>query len=381
MSINKTAIKIQKLFKPFINRISVNIEDRIRYSLLLKKLLNIQNNKNKCIKIYKIVDGNPIYRIGNNIILKKRIGSDSAHAIVFLSSFRIKPQKIFKYACKVVIINDKILKDLEIQKILTKAIVKCPHFPILYGSLICDNNSYDSFVKSNSKDLSIKNDVELYPEIIQKGKRENKSILITFNELANGDLEMFLKNPNIKNSEILNTLGQMFMSIMFYHQETKMIHDDLHWNNFLYHKIKKGGYFYYKILGKDYYLKNIGYLWIIWDYENSIPFEINEINKKRLDIFKDYYYSILYSFLPYKSKKSSYKLGWNKISHINNNEKINKIMQDIYKKIININVGYSIENLKIVINIILNILLSYKILLSKIPKKSKIINEIPYIIH
>jgi hypothetical protein len=381
MSINKTAIKIQKLFKPFINRISVNIEDRIRYSLLLKKLLNIQKNKNKCIKIYKIVDGKPIYRIGNNIILKNRIGSDSAHAIVFLSSFRIKPQKIFKYACKVVIINDKILKDLEIQKILTKAIVKCPHFPILYGSLICDNNSYDSFVKSNSKDLSINNDVKLYPEIIEKGKRENKSILITFNELANGDLEMFLKNPNIKNSEILNTLGQMFMSIMFYHQETKMIHDDLHWNNFLYHKIKKGGYFYYKILGKDYYLKNIGYLWIIWDYENSIPFEINEINKKRLDIFKDYYYSILYSFLPYKSKKSSYKLGWNKISHINNNEKINKIMQDIYKKIIKINVGYSIENLKIVINVILNILLSYKILLPKIPKKSKIINEIPYIIH
>jgi hypothetical protein len=376
MSINKKAIKIQKIFKPFIKRISSDIADRIRYSLLLKKLLNIEKNKNKCLKIYKIIDKKPIYRIGNNIILKNKIGSKSAHAIVFISSFRIKPQKIFKYACKIVIINDKILLDLEIQKKLSKAITKCPHFPILYGSLICDYNNVisDSFIKSNSKDLSIKDDIKLYPEIIQKGKNENKPILITFNELADGDLEIFLNNPNITNKEILNTLGQMFMSIMFYHQETKMIHNDLHWNNLLYHKIPEGGYFYYKILDKDYYLKNLGYLWIIWDYETSITFEKN---KNKIDIHKDYYYSVKYSFLPYKSKKSSYSLGWNKIPHINNNEKINKIMQNIYKTLKKIKTN----DYNIIINIIISILLSYKILLTKIPKKSIIINSNPYIIN
>ena len=54
MSLNSKALKIQKLFKPITNKNSGNIEDRIRYYLLIKKFLNIKENKNKCIGFYKL---------------------------------------------------------------------------------------------------------------------------------------------------------------------------------------------------------------------------------------------------------------------------------------------------------------------------------------
>ena len=51
--INLKAKKIQKLFLPFINRVSGNIEDRIHYYFMIKKFLNIHNNSKKCLEIYK----------------------------------------------------------------------------------------------------------------------------------------------------------------------------------------------------------------------------------------------------------------------------------------------------------------------------------------
>jgi hypothetical protein len=62
---------------------------------------------------------------------------------------------------------------------------------------------------------------------------------------------------------------------------------------FLYHKIKKGGYFHYNIYGKDYYLENLGYLWIIWDFELSISFDKM--------IYFDFY-SIVLEYLDYTKK-------------------------------------------------------------------------------
>ncbi len=46
---------------------------------------------------------------------------------------------------------------------------------------------------------------------------------------------------------------------MFFYQETKYFHYDSHWGNFLYHKIKPGGYFHYNIFGNDYYIENYGF--------------------------------------------------------------------------------------------------------------------------
>ena len=59
---------------------------------------------------------------------------------------------------------------------------------------------------------------------------------------------------------------QIFISMIFFQHYTKLVHYDTHGFNFLVHYIKDGGYYHYNIYGKDYYLKNTGYLIVINDF-------------------------------------------------------------------------------------------------------------------
>jgi hypothetical protein len=227
VSLNKKAKKIQNFLKPIINRVSANIEDRIRYYLLIKKFLNINiKNNRKCLKLYKIVNDKPIYQIGNKIILKEQIGSKSKNGIVYLATFRDK--RIYKYACKITVATKDAVLDNKIQQQLTKLIVNCPHFPILYGTYYCNYilDFNDSVEKSKLKNI------KFYPKIVKNAIKSNKEILITFNELANGDLKTFLLKKTINSNEIINSFVQIYFSLMFYYQEIKMLHYDAHAGNF-----------------------------------------------------------------------------------------------------------------------------------------------------
>ena len=101
--------KIYKLFVPYIKRTSFNISDRINYFILMKKYLMSIKEKNNCLRLYNI-ETNPaniVYRIGNKIILDKKIGTPSAYGIVFLSHFKsnvkygFKFDKLNKFAVKI----------------------------------------------------------------------------------------------------------------------------------------------------------------------------------------------------------------------------------------------------------------------------------------
>ncbi len=372
--LNTAAIKIQKFFKPIINRVTGNIEDRIRYYLLIKKFLNInKENNRKCLKLYKIVNNCPIYRIGNKIILKKQIGSSSAHGMVYLTTFRDK--KIYKYACKITIATNKAILENKIQQQLTKAIVNCPHFPLLYGTYYCNHiiDTNDSFKNSRSISLPIEQNIKLYPKVVQNAIILNKDLLITFNELANGDLTDFLlNNINFNPNEVFNSLVQIYFSLMFYYQEIKMLHYDAHGGNFLYHKIKKGDYFHYNIYGKDYYLENLGYLWIIWDFEQSISFDKNDSKIKF-----DFNY-VLNEYLPNSKKKASDYTGFNYYMYYINNNEIYEKMQMFVKDFKHIDVYKNKKKFPRLINKILNIFIKYNMILDILPKNAKIINKIPY---
>jgi hypothetical protein len=256
--------KIHKLFIPYINRTTANIIDRINYFLIIKKYIMTIKEKNNCFKINNIDDKNEItYKIGNKIILDKKIGSDGQYGFVYLSHFKFninsnnKYNKLNKFAVKITEEDKFTKKEIEILKILTNEVIqlKCPHFPISYG-----------FLKCNNIDINSDNNMEhLLPEFIKK--YNSYSILI--NELASGDLLYYLKY--VKNRDIINTLTQILLSIMFFYNSTKSYHTDCHVGNFLYHKIKPGGYFHYNIYNKDIYLENKGYLWVIWDFSFASP--------------------------------------------------------------------------------------------------------------
>ena len=63
-----------------------------------------------------------------------------------------------------------------------------------------------------------------------------------------------------------------------------MYHSNSHWGNFLYHKIKPGGYIHYKIEGRDYYLENVGYLWVIWGFGLATSLTNKSITSMSTDI-------------------------------------------------------------------------------------------------
>ena len=266
---NKAAMLIQRKMKrflyPFINRVTAHIYDRIVYykNLIRNVKLNPKRG-NYCVKFYKMnKDKKPIFRIGNNIILKKRIGSSSSHGLVYLSTFRDKNKRLFKYAVKIIPITYKSLIEVKIITALNEAVIKnkCPHFPISYGNAKClmNNKENSSFSGTNEK-----------PETSIQLPLKADNYLVYLTELANGDLETFLKD--VKDQSFTdNAITQIYLSLLFYYKEISSYHCDAHSGNFLYHKIKPGGYFYYKIGGVDYYLKNEGYLWVIWDFEQSVP--------------------------------------------------------------------------------------------------------------
>ena len=279
--------KIHKLFIPYIKRASVNLIDRINYFIIMQKYILSLKSKNNCLRLYNIdpITNNITYRIGNKIILDKKIGTPSVYGIVYLSHFKTnvrygtKFDRLNKFAVKITDQSKINKKEIDILKDLTKFVIDfiCPHFPISFGYLKCDNT-----IKSdNSDDYSIvknkHNKKQLLPELVVK---KNK-LFIQLNELAVGDLHSLLVsqfNPFMKptnNIDVLNIFAQIFIAFMFFHSYTNCYHGDPHTGNFLYHKIKPGGYFHYNIYGKDYYLENQGFLWVIWDFGLIRPFTQN----------------------------------------------------------------------------------------------------------
>ena len=284
--------KIYKLFVPYIKRTSINIIDRINYYIIIKRYLLSIKEKNNCMKLYNYdpITKKIIYKIGKNIILDKEIGTQGGHGIVYLSHFKsnikygTKFDRLNKFAVKITNQGKENKNELEILKELTKKVMefKCPHFPINYGSLKCINNVNDNVnvnVNDNENDdysivKDMQNNNKNFPKLINK----NKKLLIQINELAAGDLNDYLKD----HKDIMNTYVQIFLSILFFNICINAFHADIHIGNFLYHKIKPGGYLHYNIYGKDYYLENQGYLWVVWDFGLIEPFQNSkEINNNK----------------------------------------------------------------------------------------------------
>ena len=360
---NKAAKVIQRFMQkglyPFINRVSGNIYNRIYYYKKIIKILNINKTNDDKYCIVPDESKENVYYI-NNIKLKKQIGSESTNGIVFLASFEDKLQKIYKYAVKLTKLTKENKEEIKNFKTLSNVVInnKCPHFPIMYANTLC---------------LSFTPNPKL-PKMLL-GKRVNKYGLL-YMELANGDLNsMMYSGIQHSQSFYINTLVQCYLSLMFYYNYVNKLHGDSHGGNFLYHKIKSGGYFYYKILGKDYYLENIGYLWMLWDYELAISFK---------EVVKDNYYTsrdflhIINIFLTGKQG------GWiikNYFINDTNNKIINELMKLIsdknYKDYIN-NTRYTETIINDFIKLILDYFVKFNFILTSLPSNTEVINKKPY---
>ena len=208
-----------------------------------------------------------------------------------------KPVNNFKFAIKIAVnkISDSV-KEIFILKKLREFIEKgYQNFPIIYHS-----------IDKKKKDYVLKNTQPPILDAVKTFMNDKNYYNVYINELANTDLRHFLNDydnndPNSEYTEelFLNAVAQILMSIASLHN-VGIKHNDTHYGNFLYHKIKPGGYIKYTIkidsnTRETYYVKNLGYLWVIWDF--GISTQLNG----QSDYFYDY--EMLSLFLRKDEKK------------------------------------------------------------------------------
>ena len=351
-----------------------------------------------------------------------------AYGIVYLLNYNNKyDNKIINYVIKLTIMHrNENLHEIRILEYLTKYALdyEFPHFPMTYDILHCDRNNLNKLLKYKIEDISY--------EVFQQLKKKNGDLLFIINEYVDGgDLKNYNREINrifnydyIK-KKFLNAISQILISMMFYHKIVNSSHGDIHQHNVLNHLTIPGGYFHYKLYDKDYYIENIGYIWIIWDFGLSVPFDNSyDVNKMREQELSRHIFNYLKHkkemsdltfYLGSKLDKYDYLYDENNKRHIikrnnilfdlkffcnmsddyciyqyyidyNNfskykfiNDLVNTINTDVVYKCLKMNL--TSYDLPIMQKLIINWMVKMDLLLTKIPPNSNIINkDKPYIL-
>ena len=379
---NKIRGFLKKNIHKFIIRDTGNIENRIENNN--KILFNFANTDSKskdyCMNFDEKIGVFTIKNNGNDVILEQQIGSESVNGIIFKSKF--KNDHDLSFATKVIIggpgrAGEDNEHELNVLKILSKPVLegKCPHFPILFKTLRC--LKFNTILDEKDKEF------DYYPDLITNNLDEE--FMFLFNELANGDLKSFMRKNFTETALIQNALAQVFLSLMFFYHYTGNIHNDAHWGNFLFHKIIPGGYFHYKILGVDYYVENLGYLWVIWDFSRSVNYKWNQVMDTDFVKIINAFYNDKKTF-----PRSHNELeGW--VSRSNKMDKTFKesIVSMFKEMFVNIdkrpediraNLSYNPKKMERYMEWILSILVKNNFLLTSISPSHKLINSTPYTI-
>jgi hypothetical protein len=236
--------------------------------ILIDYFISIIIKKNNCLELTKHKN---IYLLADNILLYNQFGTESKYGIIYKSkNINDHYKNIPEFVSKVQLSTAEAKNEYLIFKVVSDYGLKyniC-NFPVLYFFSNCDKIIRDSN----------------YPDNISKATGHFKNYTIMLYELADGDLISFINKyrSKITSKQWKNIYEQTFMSIYIYHF-LGFRHNDTHSGNFLYTKIKPGGCFHYNINDVDYYIENIGYKWMIWDYGISKVFK-----NENVYIYDDY---------------------------------------------------------------------------------------------
>jgi hypothetical protein len=272
-----------------------DITDRVNYFITVNNYINKikKEFKNNCLE-----KRNDTLYLGKYIILDKQIGFGT-YSHVYHGYYKTNEIKNIDFAVKICEMTEDHKNEIIIGEKINKLLInmKCPHFLFSYGYLTCKKNDFSAYIIIN----------EL---------AENTLSNFIFNTFS---LYEKIKDQKDKYYKLMkNTFIQIYLSMIFFNNYTNYIHGDTKINNFLYRKINEGGYFYYKLFGIDYYLENIGYLWVINDFglaskSNSkkkdlilfTNFIINEIIKDFDTLFNDDINNFFKDLLKLLKKKTS----------------------------------------------------------------------------
>ena len=194
----------------------------------------------------------------------------------------------------------------------------CPNLPLLIDAYLCDSC--------------------VFPNI-----KKPKECIIILTELADGDLDNWFDIERTKEG-ISNALFQIMAGIHAIQYHCQIVNKDIKAANILYYKITPGGYFHYVIHGKDFYVPNLGFLFILNDFGVSIiedpKTHLRSDNKTKIVLNTNRNYMIMNNKIsPLNAKfywgvadkepqpiKSFIKIGWYDVKYINNSPEIDKIV-------------------------------------------------------
>ena len=210
----------------------------------------------------------------------------------------------------------------KMQNLIKKKI--CEHYPILI--------TYKIINQSNSK-CKICN--ELIKKKISKYKNSTKLVNYLKSQLESDRyLYIYKEYIDYPFSEIFkkkydNTfwLVVLFQILYIFYINNKyldLVNYDIHLNNIFFNKIQKGGYLYYTINNIKYKIPNIGYIFIVTDYGNSLSkqFKLNKNELYNYNFLYNIHYDVISFFRNFKLKKIKlFYLNWYNTKSIKNERK------------------------------------------------------------
>tara|TARA_B100000795_G_scaffold269109_1_gene257573 strand:+ start:1033 stop:2478 length:1446 start_codon:yes stop_codon:yes gene_type:complete len=310
---NSKAKKIQRFLRNKLISSKFTLDNRVKFSKYLQsRLKNIRLTD--CLKTKIFKNGDRGYTINNIIDLVKKIGTESAYGVIYLSNIKdsLGGNSI---VTKVMAATKDNLNEIKLMRKITDNILlkkKSKHFAAVHKHAICKNTNLINHKGENMP----------YP---------SKLKLVSINELAHGDLKNLIKDNAIISDEnmLFNIMYQVFISIATFHNQVNYYHNDCHYGNILYQLNNDKGYYEYSICNKKYYLKACGHNMIIYDFglsRNISDLSSDSANKK---ILADYL-RILHAFL---SKNN----GWGSYYNLPSYECEKKVLA-IKKHLENINI-------------------------------------------
>jgi len=229
---------------PFINEPTTaagkyNLPNRVKFITNVKRLVKDIKNGD-CVEPKKF-GNNDGYTVRNIINLEKKIGTESAYGVIYLTKIAGASDN-YKIASKLFkdIAGNK--NEIKLMDYLTTNVIlkqKSRHFLALYNKSVC-------------KDKALK----------------DKLRLLSINELAHGDLKGLVEDKNVmgNDTQVVNMFIQVMISIATFQKATSMRHADCHFGNILYQKNNEKGHYHYKCDGKDYYLPASDYNMMLYDF-------------------------------------------------------------------------------------------------------------------
>jgi hypothetical protein len=245
----KNATIIQRFLKNKLILTKNNLDTRVqRYKLIKERLDKITDTDCLTKKMFGKNNG---YTLNGLVNLEKKMGSDSANGVIYLSSM---PHLLGSYpiASKLMEITEENEFETRLNKWITNNLIitkKSKHFVMMYKNTKC----------------------------VATNKLAAIERLVNYNELCDGDISSLMKT-DVRNDETLmiNMAYQVLIAIATFQNRVGYCHNDAHHGNFLYqinkdYKETDRGYYHYVYNGLNFYIKCCKYNMCIFDFGLSIP--------------------------------------------------------------------------------------------------------------